>query len=51
MRKEKNGFTKYLMQNFCLFVCFFLTTEINKSVHNNDFNTVDALCVFIMWHK
>ena len=34
----------------CLFA-FFLTTEINKSVHNNDFNTVDALCVFIMWHK
>ena len=37
----------YLMQYFCLFVCFFLTNEINKSVHNNDFNTVNALCVLL----
>ena len=35
------------MQYFCLFVCFFLTNEINKSVHNNDFNTVNALCVLL----
>ena len=28
----------------------FSTNEINKSVHNNDFNT-NAVCLFIMWYK
>jgi len=48
--KEKKAVLKILNAVF-LFVCLFLTNEINKSVHNNDFNTADALCVFIMWHK
>ena len=37
-----------LLNAVFLFVCLlFLTNEINKSVHNNDFNTVKASCVLL----